>query len=152
RALAQPVGNRERVEQQKVVAERDRVRRNELGPPLLLIPVGMRRLPMPDTRAQLTHGPQCYVRSQRRTTRRQTPTTPSTRDRRRRCVNQTTLFCRPPLALRPGEAAEALGCTRDFVDRHVGPELRWVRRGRLKFVAIAEIEDWLNRSAALTLD
>jgi hypothetical protein len=33
-----------------------------------------------------------------------------------------------------------------------GPELRWVRRGRLKFVAIAEIEDWLRRSAALTLD
>src|SRR5205814_4348955 len=54
-AFARLVGNGERVEQQKVVAELDRVRRNELGPPLLLVPVGMRRLPMPDTGAQLTH-------------------------------------------------------------------------------------------------
>lgn len=56
------------------------------------------------------------------------------------------------LALTPNEAAQALGCSRDFFDKHIGPELRWVRRGRLKFVAIAEIEDWLRRSAALTLD
>jgi hypothetical protein len=56
------------------------------------------------------------------------------------------------LALTPTETAQALGCSRDFFDKHIGPELRWVRRGRLKFVAIAEIEDWLRRSAALTLD
>jgi hypothetical protein len=56
------------------------------------------------------------------------------------------------LALTPSEAAQALGCSRDFFDKHIGPDLRWVRRGRLKFVAIAEIEDWLRRSAALTLD
>jgi hypothetical protein len=36
--------------------------------------------------------------------------------------------------------------------KHVGPELRWVRRGRLKFVAVSEIEDWLRRNGALTLD
>jgi hypothetical protein len=46
------------------------------------------------------------------------------------------------LALTPIEAAQALGCSRDFFDKHIGPELRWVRRGRLKFVAIAELEDW----------
>jgi hypothetical protein len=56
------------------------------------------------------------------------------------------------LALTPNEAAQALGCSRDFFDKHIGPELRWVRRGRSKFVAIAEIEGWLRRSAALTLD
>jgi hypothetical protein len=56
------------------------------------------------------------------------------------------------LALTPTEVAQALGCSRDFLDKHIGPELRWVRRGRLKFVAIAEIEDWLRLSAALTLD
>ena len=56
------------------------------------------------------------------------------------------------LALTPNEAAQALGYSRDFFDKHSGPELRWVRRGRLKFVAIAEIEDWLRRSATLTLD
>ena len=58
----------------------------------------------------------------------------------------------PRLALTPAEAAKALGCSRDFFDKHIGPELRWVRRGRLKFVAIAEIEDWLRRNAALTLE
>jgi hypothetical protein len=36
------------------------------------------------------------------------------------------------LALTPSEAAQALGCSRDFFDKHIGPELRWVRRGRLK--------------------
>jgi hypothetical protein len=56
----------------------------------------------------------------------------------------------PRLALRPAEAAESLGCSRDFFDRHIAPELRWIRRGRLKFVAVAEIEDWLSRSAART--
>jgi hypothetical protein len=56
------------------------------------------------------------------------------------------------LALTPSEAAQALGCSRDFFDKHIGSELRWVRRGRLKFVAIAEVEDWLRRSASFTLD
>ena len=56
------------------------------------------------------------------------------------------------LALKPSEAAHALGCSRDFFDEHIAPELRWVRRGRLKFVAIAELEDWLRGSAALTLE
>ena len=56
------------------------------------------------------------------------------------------------LALTPTEAAQELGCGRDFFDKRIGPELRWVRRGRLKFVAIAEIEDWLRRSVSLTLD
>src|SRR5262249_8906799 len=56
RTLAQLVGNGERVEQQELVAELDRIRRDELGPLLLVIPVGMRRLPMPDPGANLTHG------------------------------------------------------------------------------------------------
>jgi hypothetical protein len=56
------------------------------------------------------------------------------------------------LALTSTEAAEALGCSRDFFDEHIGPELCWVRRGRLNFVAIAELEDWLCRSATFTLE
>jgi hypothetical protein len=56
------------------------------------------------------------------------------------------------LALTSNEAAQALGWSRDFFDKHIGTELRWVRRGRLKFVAITEIEDWLRRNAALTLE
>jgi hypothetical protein len=41
--------------------EFDAVGRNELGPPLLLVPVRVRRLPVPDTGAQLTHGARCYL-------------------------------------------------------------------------------------------
>src|SRR4029450_6736087 len=55
RALAQLVGNGERVEHQEVVADLDRVRRYERGPPLLLVPAGMRRLPVPDPGAQFMH-------------------------------------------------------------------------------------------------
>src|SRR6476620_12711364 len=62
RALAQLVGNGERIEQHEVVAELDPVRRDELGPPLLLVPIGMRRLPMPDTWPQLTHGAQSVTK------------------------------------------------------------------------------------------
>ncbi len=57
----------------------------------------------------------------------------------------------PRLALSPDEAAAALGCSRDFFDEHVRPELRLIRRGRRVFVAIAELERWLERSGALTL-
>jgi hypothetical protein len=57
----------------------------------------------------------------------------------------------PRLALRPAEAAQALGCSRDFFDEHIGPNLRWIRRGRLKFVAISELEDWLRKNAVLTI-
>jgi catechol 2,3-dioxygenase-like lactoylglutathione lyase family enzyme len=56
------------------------------------------------------------------------------------------------LALTPAEAAATLGCSRDFFDLHIGPQLRWIRRGRLKLVAIVELEDWLGRNAALTLE
>jgi hypothetical protein len=52
----------------------------------------------------------------------------------------------------PGEAAAALGCSADFFDEHVRPELRLVRRGRRVFVAVAELERWLERNAARTLE
>ena len=58
----------------------------------------------------------------------------------------------PRLALSPDEAAQAIGVSRDYLDEHVGSELRWVRRGRRKFVSIVELERWLERSAARTLD
>ena len=59
----------------------------------------------------------------------------------------------PRLALRvPDEAADALGVSPDFFDEHVRPELRLVRRGRLVFVAVTELERWLESSAARTLE
>jgi hypothetical protein len=59
----------------------------------------------------------------------------------------------PPskLAVGPREAAELLSVSRASFDRHIGPSLRWVRRGRLKLVAIAELERFLREEAALTL-
>jgi excisionase family DNA binding protein len=56
------------------------------------------------------------------------------------------------LALSSDEAAETLGISRDSFDRHVKPELRIVRRGRLVLVPVVELERWLERSAARTLD
>jgi hypothetical protein len=58
----------------------------------------------------------------------------------------------PTLALRPEQAAAALNVSRDFFDAHVAGELRWIRRGRLKIVEVAEISRWLSENAALTLE
>ena len=58
----------------------------------------------------------------------------------------------PRLALSKPEAATALGVSLDTLERHVMPELRVVRGGRLVLIPTKEIERWLERSAALTLD
>jgi hypothetical protein len=59
---------------------------------------------------------------------------------------------RARLAFSKAEAAASLGCSVDFLEEHVLPELRVVRRGRRVFVAVAELERWLDRNAALTLE
>ena len=56
------------------------------------------------------------------------------------------------LALGVDEAALALGVSRDFFEEHIAHELRWVRRGRRKLVAVKELERWLEESAARTLE
>jgi excisionase family DNA binding protein len=53
----------------------------------------------------------------------------------------------PRLALSPDEAAAVLGVSRDYLDEHVIPELRVVRRGRRILIAVTELEHWLDRSA-----
>jgi hypothetical protein len=53
------------------------------------------------------------------------------------------------LALRcPDEVAAALGVSTDFTDLDVRLELRLIRRRRLVFVAVQELERWLDESAA----
>jgi len=52
----------------------------------------------------------------------------------------------PRLALTKAEAAEALGVSVDFLEQHVMPELRVVRRGRRRLIALGELERWLERS------
>lgn len=58
----------------------------------------------------------------------------------------------PRLALTPEEAAAAIGMSRDSFDRFVRDEIRVVRRGRLVLVPVVELERWLERSAARTLE
>ena len=54
--LAQLIGDGQRVEQQELVAELDRVRRDILRPRPVRLPVGMRCTPVPETGPKLTHG------------------------------------------------------------------------------------------------
>jgi excisionase family DNA binding protein len=56
------------------------------------------------------------------------------------------------LTLSPNEAATVVGCSRDFFDQHVKPELRVVRRGRLVLVPVRELQRWVDENAAKVLD
>ena len=53
----------------------------------------------------------------------------------------------PRLALRPDEAAAALGISRSIFYRDVLPELRCVNIGRVRVVPVSELERWLDRQA-----
>lgn len=55
------------------------------------------------------------------------------------------------MALTKAEAAETLGVSVDFFERHVMPELRIVRRGRRRLIPTDELGRWLNEMAAQTL-
>lgn len=56
------------------------------------------------------------------------------------------------LALRPEEAAEAIGVGRSTFFQSILPELRIVRVGRARLVPVAELERWLEAHAARTLE
>jgi excisionase family DNA binding protein len=57
----------------------------------------------------------------------------------------------PRVALTPAEAAESLGCSAEFFREHVDHELRWIRRGRKRFVPLSELERWAVTNAERTL-
>jgi hypothetical protein len=50
------------------------------------------------------------------------------------------------------EVAEALGVSADFIEDHLWHELRIVRRGAKSLVPVAELERWLDREAARTIE
>ena len=56
-----------------------------------------------------------------------------------------------PLAVRPAEAAQLLGCSRNHFDRAIRPYLRVVRTGRLVLIPVVELEKWLSREASALL-
>ena len=55
----------------------------------------------------------------------------------------------PRVALSRQEAAISLGMSLDSFERHVQPELRLIRRGKLRLVPVAELERWADDSAEL---
>jgi hypothetical protein len=55
------------------------------------------------------------------------------------------------LALTRPEAAAAIGVSVDSFERYVQPELRLIRRGRLRLVPVIELERWIDSNAARTL-
>ena len=58
----------------------------------------------------------------------------------------------PRLALTRQEAAAALGMSINSFERHVQPELRLVRRGKLRLIPVREIERWLEENSDLALE
>ena len=58
----------------------------------------------------------------------------------------------PQLALRPEQAAQAIGVSRSFFFAEILPELRVVRRGRIRLIPLRSLEDWLEQHAARALD
>lgn len=59
--------------------------------------------------------------------------------------------CAERVALTRQEAANAIGVSVDHFERHVLPQLRVIRSGRLVLVPVAELHRWADRAAALTL-
>jgi len=57
----------------------------------------------------------------------------------------------PRVTLTKREAAAALGMSVDSFERHVQPDLRVVRRGRMCLIPLRELERWATDNAALTL-
>src|SRR5271167_4008831 len=53
----------------------------------------------------------------------------------------------PRVALSRQEAAVSPGMSLDSFERHVQPELRLIRRGKLRLVPVAELERWANENA-----
>jgi hypothetical protein len=53
----------------------------------------------------------------------------------------------PRTALSVSEAAASVGMNDGAFAEHVAPHLRWVRCGRMKRVAVRELDDWLDRNA-----
>lgn len=57
----------------------------------------------------------------------------------------------PRVALTREEAAAALGMSLDSFERHVQPELRLIRRGKLRLIPVCELERWADGAAERTL-
>jgi excisionase family DNA binding protein len=57
----------------------------------------------------------------------------------------------PRVALTREEAAAALGMSLTAFEQYVQPELRLIRRGRLRLVPVTELQRWVESAAERTL-
>jgi hypothetical protein len=57
----------------------------------------------------------------------------------------------PRIVLTREEAAAALGMSLDSFERHVQPDVRMIRKGRLRLIPIGELERWAEQQATRTL-
>lgn len=57
----------------------------------------------------------------------------------------------PRLALTRAEAAECIGMSLDSFERHVPPDLKLVRRGKIRLVTVVELQRWLDANAEYVL-
>lgn len=55
------------------------------------------------------------------------------------------------LLLTKAQAADTLSMSVDSFERHVQPDLKLVRRGRLVLVPVVELERWVSTHATHTL-
>ncbi len=53
----------------------------------------------------------------------------------------------PRVALSRQEAAVSLGMSLDSFERHVQPELKLIRRGKLRLIPLVELERWAVENA-----
>ncbi len=58
----------------------------------------------------------------------------------------------PRLALTRPEAAAAIGVSLDSFERYVQPDLKIIRRGRMRLVPVRELERWVDANAARVLE
>jgi hypothetical protein len=56
------------------------------------------------------------------------------------------------VTLTKAEAAAALGISIDSFERHVQPEVRVIRRGRMRLIPCSELERWAAENAAFVVD
>ncbi len=54
----------------------------------------------------------------------------------------------PRLTYRLSEAAALLGASEDWFRENVTPEIRLVRRGRVKLVPHTELERWIDKNSS----
>jgi hypothetical protein len=57
----------------------------------------------------------------------------------------------PRIALKRQEAAASLGMSLDSFERHVQPDVKIIRCGALRLVAVAELEQWAEHAGEVVL-